>query len=306
MDTVNNREIQLSPNMKRGSIPQIIYKTAQDQGLDPDEIWGVYLPPGDPRNPKSESGYFGLSEIDTKGAYLRINKVIKTLDENNTDQKQWVDFLSRVKNQSEPGLMNFVDTGLKVVANHEITHKIQLDEFSYTTLILSTLEPVTKAPNEQVRQRILSRRNDVSLTAEIQALSAQFLLPEVDPKEIRDFNVFWFAKTFSLFNNTASTGVKLIDNLYSKFANSNDFTFGMPNAFGIASRALFLCDSPFRTLQGIRSGKISLTDFKKQINIGLKRIISGSPEENLVRCKEIYNTANQPLKDSMDALKGLL
>ena len=312
MDVIPNSDTgQKLENVLVGDIPYVVLETAKTQGIDPKEIWGMYLSPTDPRNPKPGTEYLGLANITRSEVLERIDKEQLALNGNDSLQSGFKKLLLSFETQSSENLDVFIQTGLKAIKTHELTHRDQIQNLSYTSVILRTLGPIQNERASSKINAIFSARNNVVLLAEVQALAAQTFTEGVNEKSLLMFNQYWFSKTFALFNQRLSNGgspdsERWVDGVFSALSGGGDFDHKIINSFGLVSRALFLFEDPHETLIALRAGTLGEVEFDKKIASGLEKVIDSDLSYLSTKGRALFLGLQQPLEQSVTHLVEIL
>lgn len=308
-----------------GPIPPKALMVAQKQGIAPDEIWGSYFPPDDDRNPNMGEHYLGLVTLSPNEVRGRLSKERSRM-QNTTIQTPWISELGNLVAASDTELARFFEIGISAIKKHELTHKNQQDNLVYQTLVLRAYWVINITKDYAQKSKIRANYQDLVLLAEVQALAAQCSTATEDLGNLKKFNIYWFSKTFKLFNDfvtkdnvpqiksfDASSGkididytsqkVGWIEDVYTSLRNKSDFNPNISNIYGLTSRALYLCDDPAETLENIREGKISFKDFESKVLNGLEAMIKMSPDQIVSRGETINEQLVEPFKNKVEEVR---
>lgn len=317
-----------------GDVPHSVLQAARTHfNLSPDEIWGVYLTPDDPRNPKPGEHYLGKSSKTPEQMITLISKEASSLDKSSELQNQWANRIEELKLMPQPKLAELIENGGQIIERHEKKHKEQWEHTNYQTIILQAskvmrdLDTKAEENSEAQKRAIRISYQDLVLTAEVQALAAQTAKQLPYAKE---FSLYWFSKTFELYNISVeekivpghisfdtnkkhpldveyvSKPVPVLQTLFIDLSNGSEFNSRVSNVYGLLSRALFVCEDPAAVLDKIRTNQINYNEFTSLVLSGLDKIKDQSVEELTRRAENLSTSMDGVLQQNSQKLKKLI
>ena len=302
----------LDTNIIVGNIPPPVLEAARHFNLQPADIWGVYLAPNDPRNPRQGEHYLGLTTRTPEQMAATLRNEVTQLDDNSPLQKAFSEQLATSSNLSEVDMRRFIRSGLDIISTHELKHKNQNDISGYQSTILrasQAMRAYMQTPDTGREGRVREIRTayqDLVLLAEVQALSQQCSL-ETDMS--KEFCIYWFSKTFKLFNDVMenpSGQISLMEVLYGNLRSGSEFDPRASNVYGLLSRALYVTDNPAEVLKMVRAGQLEYADFAKLVSDGLDSVMQATPAEIAGRGQRLADSIDEPFLSAANTLGELL